>query len=159
MQNYAKGSLHMLPEDMAEKLIHLPLNKRLDYFEEIQELFSDDLYWTVLRAMWIDDGICSERWSRWMFAPRKRHHKIMKSSDRQALKKLPKTVKIYRACDGPEVKLRDAFNWTLSQDVAKRFHKELIFTKIIDKKEIYAYFNSRKEQEVIIDIRRIGKCG
>lgn len=141
-------SLHQIPYDIAEKLFNLKLDKRLDYFEELQEFMSDDLYWTVLRALWIDDGICNERWENLLFAERKRHHKLMKSSDRQALKKLPKEMVVYRACDKKE----DAknCNWTLDPNVAVRFHKKMIATKKIKKTDIYAYFNSRREQEVIL---------
>lgn len=156
-QTSIKGSLHQLPIEMVEKLFGLQKDKRLDYFDEIKELLSDDLYWTVLRALWIDHGTCSERWRNLMFADRKRHHKIMKSSDRQALNKFPKFIKVYRACNSKDL-LENCFNWTLSYEVAARFKKERIYSRLINKKEVYAYFNSRKEQEVIIDIRRIGKC-
>lgn len=55
-------SLHQFPYEAAEKLFNLSLNQRLQYFEEIKEKMSDDLYWTVLRALWIDDGVCNEQW-------------------------------------------------------------------------------------------------
>lgn len=141
-------SLHQLPYETAEKLFNLSLNQRLQYFEEIKEKMSDDLYWTVLRALWIDDGICSEQWKKLMYADRKRQHKIMKSSDRQALRKLPKVMPIYRACDTKEDSKK--FNWTTDPMVAVKMHKKIIATQKIKKSDIYAYFNSRREQEVIL---------
>lgn len=141
-------SLHQLPYETAEKLFNLSLNQRLQYFEEIKEKMSDDLYWTVLRALWIDDGICSEQWKKLMYADRKRQHKIMKSSDRQALKILPKVMPIYRACDTKEDSKK--FNWTTDPMVAVKMHKKIIATQKIKKSDIYAYFNSRREQEVIL---------
>lgn len=141
-------SLHQLPYETAEKLFNLSLNQRLQYFEGIKEKMSDDLYWTVLRALWIDDGICSEQWKKLMYADRKRQHKIMKSSDRQALKKLPKVMPIYRACDTKEDSKK--FNWTTDPMVAVKMHKKIIATQKIKKSDIYAYFNSRREQEVIL---------
>ncbi len=94
-----------------------------------------------------------------MFAKRKRHHKIMKSSDRQALRKLPRKVIIYRACKPGDL-VSEKFNWSLSFEVAKKFFYRWspygsIYQKVINRDEIYAYFNSRNEQEVIIDIRKI----
>ena len=141
-------SLYQLPYEVAEKLFNLSLNQRIHYFEEIKEKMSDDLYWTVLRALWIGDGTYNEQWKKLMYADRKRQHKIMKSSDRQALKKLPKNIMIYRACD-EENEIYN-FNWTLSPLIAVRFHKRFIVTRIIKKSDIYAYFNSRKEQEIIL---------
>lgn len=141
-------SLHQLPYETAEKLFNLSLNQRLQYFEEIKEKMSDDLYWTVLRTLWIDDGICSEQWKKLMYADRKRQHKIMKSSDRQALRKLPKVMPIYRACDTKEDSKK--FNWTTDPMVAVKMHKKIIATQKIKKSDIYAYFNSRREQEVIL---------
>lgn len=82
-----------------------------------------------------------------MYAPRKRQHKIMKSSDRQELKKLPKIMPVYRACDEKEDEKK--FNWTLNPNIAVRFHKKYIAVRKIKKSDIYAYFNSRNEQEVI----------
>lgn len=141
-------SLHQLPYETAEKLFNLSLNQRLQYFEEIKVKMSDDLYWTVLRALWIDDGICSEQWKKLMYADRKRQHKIMKSSDRQALRKLPKVMPVYRACDEKEAEKN--FNWTLDPNIAVRFHKKYIAIRKIKKSDIYAYFNSRNEKEIIL---------
>ena len=141
-------SLHQLPYETAEKLFNLSLNQRLQYFEEIKEKMSDDLYWTVLRALWIDDGICSEQWKKLMYADRKRQHKIMKSSDRQALRKLPKVMPVYRACYEKEDEKN--FNWTLDPNIAVRFHKKHIAIRKIKKSDIYAYFNSRNEKEIIL---------
>lgn len=141
-------SLYQLPIEIAEKLFKLQRTDRLKYFEEIQEYMADDLYWTILRALWIDDGICTEQWEKLIYADRKRQHKIMKSSDRQALKKLPKVMPIYRACDTKEDSKK--FNWTTDPMVAVKMHKKIIATQKIKKSDIYAYFNSRREQEVIL---------
>ena len=75
----------------------------------------------------------------------------MKSADRQALRKLPKQVKVYRVCRDKIDE--DKWNWTTDRAFAERFKKlgeEYIAEKVIDKSEIFAYFNSRKESEVIL---------
>lgn len=120
-------SLYQLPIEIAEKLFKLQRTDRLKYFEEIQEYMADDLYWTILRALWIDDGICTEQWEKLIYADRKRQHKIMKSSDRQALKKLPKVMPIYRACDTKEDSKK--FNWTADPMVAVKMHKNYCNTE------------------------------
>ena len=57
-------SLYQLPIKIAEKLFKLQRTDRLKYFEKIQEYMADDLYWTILRILWIDDGICTEQWEK-----------------------------------------------------------------------------------------------
>jgi hypothetical protein len=123
------------------------------YFDtELSKTVDDNDYWTILRALWIESGICNDTWEKLFFkSGRKREHKIMKSSDRQALKKLPKKVTIYRVCR--EKADEEKWNWTTNREFAERYlcsRDEYIAEKIIDKSEIFAYFNSRKEFEVIL---------
>lgn len=122
------------------------------YFKKLQEKLDDNDYWTILRALWIEDGKCDDNWAELFFnSGRGREHKIMKSSDRQALKRLPKQVKVYRVCRDKADE--EKWNWTTSREFAERFKKlgeEYIAEKTIDKSEIFAYFNSRREFEVIL---------
>ena len=122
------------------------------YFKKLAPKLDDNDYWAILRALWIDKGMCNDNWAELFFkSGRGREHKIMKSSDRQALKKLPKKVTIYRVCR--EKADEDKWNWTTNREFAERFlcrKDEYIAEKIIDKSEIFAYFNSRKEFEVIL---------
>lgn len=138
----------MEEKDIAYKIATLPFNMAFRYFCENKEKLSDEYYWTILRALWIQDGTCNELWKSLFFCKRKREHKVMKSSDRQFLRKLPKKITVYRACNSKEEE--DNFNWTLSKDFAVRLHKNYIAEKTINKKQIFAYFNSRKEDEIII---------
>jgi len=122
------------------------------YFKKLAEKLDDNDYWTILRALWIEDGKCDDNWAELFFnSGRGREHKIMKSSDRQALKRLPKQVKVYRVCRDKADE--EKWNWTTSREFAERFKilgEEYIAEKTIDKSEIFAYFNSRKEFEVIL---------
>lgn len=124
----------------------------LKYFNEIKETLSDDDYWTILRTLWIDRGTCNNEWKTLLFCKRKRPHKIMKSSDRQFLKKLPKTVTAYRVSFDDN--FENKWNWTLSKEFAERYAKNkpnsFIEEREIEKKQIFAYFNSRKEHEILI---------
>ena len=122
------------------------------YFKKLQEKLDDNDYWTILRVLWIDKGMCNDNWAELFFnSGRGREHKIMKSSDRQALKKLPKKVTIYRVCR--EKADEEKWNWTTDRAFAERYltrNGEYIAEKIIDKSEIFAFFNSRREFEVIL---------
>ena len=124
----------------------------LKYFREIKEILSDDDYWTILRALWIDKGECTNEWKDLLFCKRKRRHKIMKSSDRQFLNKLPKIVTAYRVSFNSNSE--NKWNWTLSKEFAERYAKNkpnsFIEERQIEKKQIFAYFNSRKEDEILV---------
>lgn len=124
----------------------------IPYFKQLAERLDDNDYWAILRALWIEKGVCNDSWAELFFnSGRGREHKVMKSSDRQALKKLPKKVTIYRVCT--EKADEDKWNWTTSREFAERYltrHGEYIAEKTIDKKDIFAFFNSRREFEVIL---------
>jgi hypothetical protein len=126
----------------------------ISYFKQLAERLDDNDYWTILRAMWIDKGICNDEWAELFFkSGRKREHKIMKSSDRQALKKLPKQFKIYRVCT--EKADENKWNWTTSKEFAEKYlqrHGKYIAEKIINKSDVFAYFNSRQENEIILKV-------
>lgn len=139
----------MITQEQYDKL-----NKAGVYYfnNELAKTVDDNDYWTILRALWIESGICNEVWEQLFFkSGRKREHKIMKSSDRQALKKLPKKVTIYRVCTDKADE--EKWNWTTDRAFAERYltrNGEYIAEKTIDKSEIFAFFNSRREFEVIL---------
>ena len=130
------------------------LNKAGVYYfdKELSKTVDDNDYWTILRALWIESGVCNEVWEKLFFkSGRKREHKIMKSSDRQELKKLPKKITIYRVCT--EKADEEKWNWTTDRAFAEKYLRnngEYIAEKTIDKKDIFAFFNSRREFEVIL---------
>ena len=127
----------------------------IDYFwKELMHKIDDNDYWTILRALWIDDGVCNDLWYILLFySKRKREHKIMKSSDRQALKKLPKKITIYRGCKDKTDEKK--WNWSTDKSFVKKYISTMgdgwyIAERTIDKSDIFAYFNSRKESEVLL---------
>ena len=126
----------------------------IEYFNKIKETLSDDDYWTIFRALWIDKGKCTNEWKNLLFCKRKRQHKIMKSSDRQFLSKLPKVVTAYRVSFSADSE--NKWNWTLSKEFTEKYIKNkpnaFIEEKQIEKKKIFAYFNSRNEHEIIIKV-------
>ena len=139
----------MITQEQFLNLTH----KGIKYFiNELSPTLDDNDYWTILRALWIDKGECNNIWKDLFFnSGRKREHKIMKSSDRQALKKLPKKIKIYRVCREKEDE--NKWNWTIDKSFAERYlsnNGKYIAEKIIYKSAVFEFFNSRKESEIIL---------
>jgi hypothetical protein len=135
------------------QIAQLPDDMAFYYFKENKEKLSDDMYWLLIRALWIQNGKCTEEWKQLIFnSNRKRNHKIMKSADRQALNKLPKRIKIYRGCK--EKSDENKFNWSTDKSFVEKYIKTMqgyyIAEKEITKKDIFAYFNSRQEAEIIL---------
>ena len=77
----------------------------------------------------------------------------MKSSERKAFAKLPKVITAYRAIND-ESEIETALCWTLSEDIAKRVFSQggrrKVVAKQFTKDEVFAYFNRRKEQEILV---------
>lgn len=135
------------------QIANLPDEMAFYYFLENKDKLSDDMYWLLIRALWIQDGKCTQQWKDLIFnSGRKRSHKIMKSADRQALNKLPNKVKIYRGCK--EKLDENKFNWSTDKNFVERYIKKMsgyyIAEKEINKKDIFAYFNSRQEAEILL---------
>ena len=85
--------------------------------------------------------------------PKNRNIRIMKSSDRQALSKLPKKITVYRGCKDKTDEKK--WNWSTDKSFVEKYISTMgegwyIAEKTIDKQDIFAYFNSRKESEVIL---------
>ncbi|EOX4805095.1 hypothetical protein [Vibrio alginolyticus] len=79
----------------------------------------------------------------------------MKSSERKAFAKLPKVITAYRAInDESEIEAETALCWTLSEDIAKRVFSQggrrKVVAKQFTKDEVFAYFDRRKEQEILV---------
>lgn len=140
----------MLTEIQTKRL----LTEGIYYFaKELMHEIDDNEYWTILRALWIENGVCNDLYEYlFFFSGRKRQHKVMKSADRQALKKLPKQLTIYRGCK--EKTDENKFNWSADRSFVERYIKTMegyyIAEKKINKSEIFAFFNSRGESEIIL---------
>ena len=83
---------------------------------------------------------------------------IMTDGELKTYKSFPKILTIYRGCDKREA--LKGLSWTLSKDTAiffaERFgnkDKGQMYSAEIDKENALAYFNSRGEQEVVVDYR------
>jgi len=143
---------------IVEKIILLPIEERLPYFLGIKDkIFDDSAYWQLLAAIWIGSDVCSpylKIWRDLFTEPRRNRQKLMKGHDRKIWRSLtkrgaPKLITAYRAMNPGEDPIT-AISWTLSKAVAQRLAKgREIFEMEIDKTSIIAYFDRRKEQEII----------
>lgn len=139
-------------------LCNLPPEQRLNYFISVKDNILDDSnYWQLLAATWMSTEICSPYlrvWRDLFTEPRRNRQKLMKGSDRKIWRtlvgrKAPKVVKVYRAMN-PGDDVITAISWTLSKAVAEKLaNGRKVMSWEIPKKSIIAYFDRRKEQEVI----------
>lgn len=84
-------------------------------------------------------------------------HIFMKPNENKFFQKLPNRFKVYRGAS------RDGYSWTLSKKKAEwfadrnrqRYSKEdtRVMEKWVNKKDVFAYINGRKEQEIIIPMK------
>jgi hypothetical protein len=143
---------------IVEKLISLPVSEQLPYLLEIKDKILDDsCYWQVVAGVWIGSEVCSpylKAWRDLFTEPRRNRQKLMKGSDRKVWHSLtkrgaPKLVTAYRAMN-PDDDAITAISWTLSKKVAQQLARgRKIVSLEIPKECIIAYFDRRKEQEII----------
>jgi len=85
-------------------------------------------------------------------------HIFMKKGEMETYNNLPQKIKVYRgAC-------KDGYSWTLSKEKAQWFcdrnnkifgDNSKVMEKVVDKSQIFAFLNGRKEREVIILPKRL----
>lgn len=134
--------------------------KQLSYFEKNNAvLVFDNDYWNVLGTIWKDSGsleIQSKFVELCNNTKRRNHKRIMKTNERRVFNKLPKTVTAYRACNDTS-EIETSINWSLDLDFVKKYAdatgRTIIANKEFDKSEIFAYFNRRKESEILVRIK------
>ncbi len=143
---------------IATALISIPDGAKLQYFLTVKDKIIDDsTYWQMLAAVWMSSDVCSpylDVWRDLFMEPRRNRHKLMKGADRKVWRSLvgrgaPKIVKVYRAMNpGDDVIM--SISWTLSKKVAEKLaNGRKVISYEIPKETIIAYFDRRKEQEVI----------
>ena len=81
---------------------------------------------------------------------------LMTKDEYQTWKNLEQTVTVYRGVTTYNGFDRKAMSWTLDEEKAKWFAERFgengkVYSAEIDKKDVYAYFGSRGESEVVVD--------
>jgi hypothetical protein len=140
---------------------------RLDAFAEFSDLMSDEEYWKVLSAIWLDTESLSsdqEAWLDMLEADRSgRALYFMDEVDWAHWHDLPDIVTVYRGYNADEGN-PNGLSWTLNRDTAvwfaKRFYKEgVLLTAVVPKGVIIASLLGRGEYEVIINPNDIAGIG
>lgn len=116
----------------------------------------DDQYWPILRDTWIMTEylyIDKDIWLELLNSDKKYKDTFMSKEDLQSFNNLPDAFMVYRGYQDEDFK--DGMSYTLSLDIAKFFanrfnNRGKIKEIIVNKKDVYAYTNDRKEQEIII---------
>jgi hypothetical protein len=122
-------------------------------------IIDDATYWNILGVMWKMGGtvIQQDHWKEMFCCDRRQSHKIMKNRERKRWRKLPKIVTAYRAINTPE-EIETAISWTLSMKTAKQFSlngKRKIVKGLFHKKDVFAFFDRRQEDEIIVNINKL----
>jgi hypothetical protein len=140
---------------------------RIHAFSKIHRQLTDEEYWKLLNQVWTDSETIWRANMLWLLVLVSRpatRHLFMSPEDQALLASLPATLTIYRGYQPG--KNPDGFSWTLSRDVAEKlsnngkgsnlFDHNLPLTggkvrrKTVKKSDVFAYTNSRQEQETIL---------
>ena len=142
---------------------------------EIEDLLPDKDYWKCVADVWYrTDFSFPERgeWLRLFVSQRPHRELLMSKTERKRLAAMPGTLTIYRGYE--KGRARSGLAWTLSEKRA-RIHAEseanrarralfygiatggvpMIVCGKCHKRDVLAYFNGRKEQEIVIDGRKV----
>lgn len=131
---------------------------RLEAFASIAHKIKDSkVYWDILGDIWVDSENIWQNKDVWKYflenGPERNKEYFMSMEDREVFKSLPDKITVYRGYQ-PR-KNKGGFSYTLSKEkaewFAKRFGKDgKVITREVNKKDVFAYKNSRNEQEIII---------
>ena len=142
---------------VIKEMMRVPEPMMAEYFaRNAHRIIDDSTYWNVLGTLWKLGGtvVQQELWITLFNAQRTRRHKIMKSRERRAWRRLPARVTAYRAVNNTN-EANTAIAWTLSKKVAEHFAKHgsrEIVAREFDKSEVIAYFDRRKEAEILVNL-------
>lgn len=115
--------------------------------------------WCTLENNDTQEEFMKEAMLEWLLAADKT--KIMTKKYSDLLQSLPDKVTIYRGAQFNEPP--NGFCWSLSRDVgewfANRFQNKhpVLYTTVIDKKDILFYTNDADEQETVVNYTKLGK--
>lgn len=141
--------------NLVRKLAVLPNHLLLPFLLENASRFEcDNNYWNILGTCWKAAGSHEER-EKWLLlfrAKRRNQHKVMKTRERRAWRQLPKTMTVHRAASSVS-EMDTALSWSTDRAFVERYAREkhrIVLTRKINKSEAWAYFDRRKESEILI---------
>lgn len=132
-----------------------------DAFRQYIDQFDDKSYWQILAAVWTDQ---EQLWqNRKLYlqlfqSPRPQRQFLMTAAERRKLDGMPDEFPVYRGFIGKRGK---GLSWTIDQSKAEWFARRFamlthlgqprLMEGIVKKKDVLAYFNGRKEKEIVVD--------
>jgi hypothetical protein len=166
---YASSSLFLLKNNIQSDTFNYDRvissaspSEKISVFMTHKDKFTDEEYWMNLAEAYIMQNYKKIPYKvyRELFSAKKANReKLMSEKELKLLKRLPNEIKIYRGGSKTEEKTkRYGISWTLDKKVAEDFAKVkairdkkemVVFEKNISKKEVVAFFISRKEKEII----------
>lgn len=145
---------------IVHQLVNLSPDQMGEFFVNNAHSIQDDsTYWSVLGTLWKAGGTVAQQdlWLQLFRSSRRNSQKIMKTRERRALKKLPKIITAYRAVNN-DLESKTAISWSLSREVVERIFSENGKRKIVARtfyrSDIFAYFDRRHEQEILVRINQ-----
>ena len=128
-------------------------NKVLDIFLKEKNNLSNERYWELLRTVWI---LCGKRENVDLFrglmtSSRDNRYYFSTPEEAKRLREMPDEVTVFRAENLGE---NGGISYTLSLEYAQwyqnAFKKDGITVRKVSKKEIFAFIERNKEEEIII---------
>jgi len=167
--HYASGALHLLKINIESiefnyqsNFMSVNTSEKISVFIDNIDKFTDEEYWKELaNAYTLQDykKIPYKVYHELFSANRPNREKLMDDEELKLFKNLPDQITIYRGGSKTEEKTKKyGISWTLDKTIAENFayvksirdKKDMVvIEKTISKKEVVAYFISRKEEEII----------
>ncbi len=145
--------------------LNAPKNKLLYYFQIFSHTFSDIEYWKQLAYLYIQqdfEQLPFEFYKMLFSSNREERIHLMNTDEQKYFQALPDTITIYRGMSQKEAEDGNyGISWTLNRSVADFFAEKYFRNSLykeeekkvvelsIPKTKAIAYFNGRKEEEVI----------
>jgi len=137
-----------------------------DILWQIQDEIEDaKAYWSLVGRAWVACDNAFQHFYIWcllLLTPRPHREFMMSEDERKTFEALPTKLTIYRACNRYS---KHGLSWTLDKAFAEHFAEKRhsfafpkgvpksarprVIEKVIDKSDAIAYFNSRKESEIV----------
>ena len=144
--------------NILDEMVTMPESAMAEYFSKnAHRIIDDATYLNVLGTLWKLGGTVMQQdlWKDLFQSHRKKQHKIMKKRERKRWRKLPGVVTAYRAVNNG-IESDAAISWTLSKAIAEKFFicstREVV-SRRFDKKDIFAFFDRRQEDEILVNIK------
>ena len=153
-------------DPLTSLLVHISKPYRVQFLDFIKDYISGEELGKLLSWVWTQTEFPNQYGTGMLMELFKRADKdsLMDGGEKKILDGLPEVVEIYRGTQVKKAKIR-GLSWTLSKAKAKWFADRWktksgkVYKATIARKDIYAYFDGRGEQEVVVNARRLKNVG